>query len=946
MFNRLLRYISMKAITTLAMPLALLLAASMPAAAHADGKESSKQRMVHLAGEVYDSFTKARVSATVTLLAEDSTALDTTTCDIWKTYASFAFKVPRLPARYIFKVEAEGYQTAFASYSLLPRGRKQSYKAPNILVKRSRAGVYKDVALGEVVVRGTRVQLAYRGDTIVYDASAFNLPEGSMLDALIRQMPGAELKDDGTIYVNGRKVDYLLLNGKEFFKGKNKIMLENLPYFTVKEVKVYHKSTERSEMLGRDVEPKDFVMDVGLKREYARSYIANAEAGIGTDSRWAARAFGLYFDDHTRVALFGNANNVNENRRPGSQGDWSPAKMERGLLATKQAGLSIQTEANERRVLNDFDATVTWSDADNERHSATETFASAGNITGGSSAASRAKDFSTSVANNLRLRSLHITSRNNLSYSNSRNSSWGADSTLRDTLMNSAWSMGQGRSRRVAVNGMTGWTPTLPWGDFINLNATYSWQRSRPSEQFGLSHSRYASGQPTDVRNYYADAPEESYEYTLGLGYMLELPKGWYVEPKAEYGQQRQSASTSRYRLERLGDRWAGATGFLPSTRDSLQAAFDWDNSDWSNSLTRTYTATLTLQKATENMEFFLVLPLGFSRERLHFNDYDIDTVATRTYRQFSPWLDFSYRKGGQRHSLSYEMQTTQPDFASLMPGDDTTNPLARSVSNPNLKATTEHTASWQSTFRCDSARLTWHVGADVTVVSNAVGRRTSYNTATGAYTYMDDNVQGNWDLNFKTGVNGTLGARRRLRYVADANAKYTHSVDFDVAYDTPSALLSTVKTLRAGLSLRLAYTMGKLTAGLSGKLDSRHSRSRREGFEPIDVFDYQYGANLQYTIPLLALNLSTDIKMFSRRGYGSPEMNTDDLAWNAQLSRSFLKGRLTAKVTAYDILRQISTKAFSINAQGRTETRYNCIPRYVMLSLAWKFTQKAKGGK
>ena len=178
---------------------------------------------------------------------------------------------------------------------------------------------------------------------------------------------------------------------------------------------------------------------------------------------------------------------------------------------------------------------------------------------------------------------------------------------------------------------------------------------------------------------------------------------------------------------------------------------------------------------------------------------------------------------------------------------------------------------------------------------------------------------------------------------MADANAKYTHSVDFDVAYDTPSALLSTVKTLRAGLSLRLAYTMGKLTAGIGGKLDSRHSRSSREGFEPINVFDYQYGAILQYTIPVLNLDLSTDFNVFSRRGYGSAEMNTDDLAWNAQLSRSFLKGRLTAKLTAYDILRQISTKAFSINAQGRTETRYNCIPRYVMLSLAYKFTKKAK---
>lgn len=68
--------------------------------------------------------------------------------------------------------------------------------------------------LGEVVVKGTRIKMAYKNDTIVYNASAFQLPDGSMLDALVRQMPGVELKDDGTILVNGEKVDFLTLNGR------------------------------------------------------------------------------------------------------------------------------------------------------------------------------------------------------------------------------------------------------------------------------------------------------------------------------------------------------------------------------------------------------------------------------------------------------------------------------------------------------------------------------------------------------------------------------------------------------------------------------------------------------------------------------------------------------------------------------------------------------------
>ena len=923
--------------------LTMLLAVAMPDMANGAGRPAKKERTVFLGGEVYDSFTRTRVKAVVTLLNADSATVDTDTCDLWRTFASFGFTVPRRPARYVLKVEAEGYETAFVPYDMQPRGRKAEYLVPTIHIKRAPNDIYRNVGLDEVVVSGTRVQIAYRGDTIVYDASAFNLPDGSMLDALIRQMPGVELKDNGTIYVNGKKVDYLLLNGKEFFRGKNKVMLENLPYFTVKEIKVYDKSTERSEMLGRDIEPKDFVMDVNLKREYARSYIANAEAGAGTDNRWAARAFGLYFDDRRRVAVFGNANNVNEDRRPGSRGDWSPAKMERGLLATKQAGLSLQTETREKRVMNDLDATVTWSDADNERHNATETLAAAGNIFGGSSSFSRAKDFNTSVSDFLRLRKLHIQSRNALHYTNSRNTAWGSDSTMRDTLLNRSWSDGLGRSRLLSLNGITMWSQPLPWGDILSIDAQYMWQKRTPDELFGLSGTQYAASLPADRRNYYTDAADERYSYSIELGYMFALPKGWYVEPNFTYGQDWHSASTSRYRLDRLGEGWTDATGLLPSTRDSLLMAFDWDNSDWGNSLTRSYSGEVSIQKSTDNMEFFLSLPVKHSRERLHYNDYSVDTVATRSYTEFSPWLEYRYNKGRQRHELSYQMRVAQPEFTALMPGDDTTNPLAHIVSNPDLKARTDHRLSWQTTLRCDSARLTWYVGADATFTHGAWGVRTTYDTQTGAYTYTDDNVDGNWQTAVKLGVNGALDSKRRLRYAVGAATEYVHSVDFAVAYDTPSDDLSRVNTVRTGLDMSLTYTLGKLTAGLAGKYASHHSRSDRAGFKPIDAFDYQYGASLTYTIPVVDIDLSTDFNVFSRRGYGSAEMNTDDPVWNAQLSKSFFKGCLVAKLTAFDLLHQLSNKDYSVNAQGRTETRYNSIPRYLMLSLAYKFARKAK---
>lgn len=98
---------------------------------------------------------------------------------------------------------------------------------------------------------------------------------------------------------------------------------------------------------------------------------------------------------------------------------------------------------------------------------------------------------------------------------------------------------------------------------------------------------------------------------------------------------------------------------------------------------------------------------------------------------------------------------------------------------------------------------------------------------------------------------------------------------------------------------------------------------------------------NVQYTVPVLNVNVATDLNNFSRRGYGTSDMNTDELIWNAQMSRSFLKGKLIAKLTAYDLLKKLSTTSYNVNAQGRTETWYRSVPRYVMFTLAYRFNKQ-----
>ena len=83
-------------------------------------------------------------------------------------------------------------------------------------------------------------------------------------------------------------------------------------------------------------------------------------------------------------------------------------------------------------------------------------------------------------------------------------------------------------------------------------------------------------------------------------------------------------------------------------------------------------------------------------------------------------------------------------------------------------------------------------------------------------------------------------------------------------------------------------------------------------------------------------MQLSTDLTMYSRRGYIEDSMNTNELVWNARLTKRMIKGKLLIQLDAFDILGNLTNVRRTINAQGKTETFSNIIPSYCLLHLTW----------
>ena len=124
-------------------------------------------------------------SVTLSLLDEDSTLLYTFHSEVHGRWNFHDIKVR--PGKYILRFSRKGYRDEYLNRTFrYVKYRKTYEELGYIYMKRD----YKETVLDQVVVRPTQIKMYFRGDTLVYNADAFNLPEGSLLDQLVQMLPG------------------------------------------------------------------------------------------------------------------------------------------------------------------------------------------------------------------------------------------------------------------------------------------------------------------------------------------------------------------------------------------------------------------------------------------------------------------------------------------------------------------------------------------------------------------------------------------------------------------------------------------------------------------------------------------------------------------------------------------------------------------------------------
>lgn len=937
-------------------------------------------------GELIDNFTReSLVGAKVTLLSADSVAIDSIKTDkhscVNNIWGAWLFEVPKEMKKSIVKFEYDGYETCYLDIPALTfkgRNNMKRFDAYVRRIPRSRM----DRNLKEITVSATKVKFYMRKDTLVFNADAFQLAEGSMLDALISQLPGAELKDDGRILVNGRQVESLLLNGEDFFKGNNRIMLDNLPSYMVQNVQVYEKQGDIGKMMGKKVGDEQYVMDVKLKKQYSIGWIANAEGGYSTENHYLGRLFALRFTPQSRVTLVGNINNVNDTRKPGQNSEWTPNNMPSGTLTTRMMAADYLVKDKYRHYELSGNANVEHSDAGNLTRTASETFLPAGNTFERNENRMKSHNVRVNTGHNFKFTprdEYKLIISPNFSYSSRENNSSYAGATFMAnpgeyttaTLIDSIRNPQAGDLlRRLAVNrtlteslnnsrryqGGLSVSNAIKWGmDMLEVSGSVNGFDNRRNmfDHYLLDYPAHSS-LPRDFRNRWAKGrPDRSLNYHAHAAYNYWPNGQWLVQSDYTFGQSFIHKDNTIYRLERLAGWGYGADyplGILPSEQEHLASAIDRGNS-YERRETETWHEIGIFVKddhwaeGTGNyFHFDIRLPLTITHNRFDYMRANYDRVTTRNTVLFQPSAKVEYKWHNSKRSVSfaYNMKQTVPDMLDFLDIENSEDPLNIYHGNADLKNTTVHTFRFDHNNNSPRKQRTFGAYAAYNITQNAKAMGYVYDRTTGVRSYKPENVNGNYYVYGGVNYSMPLDTKKRLTFSTNTFAQLYHGVDLISTEVGVAPSHSSVKTYWATETLRLDYRLNKFMFGAKAYCSWNRAESKREAFVPFTVWDFNYGPIVQVELPW-NMQLVSDLTLYSRRGYDDPAANTNDIVWNARLSKRILKGGLTFSVDAFDMLGQLSNLTQTVNSQGRFETFRDVTPRYVMFHVIYRLNIKPK---
>lgn len=434
--------------------------------------------------------------------------------------------------------------------------------------------------------------------------------------------------------------------------------------------------------------------------------------------------------------------------------------------------------------------------------------------------------------------------------------------------------------------------------------------------------------------------PNHSYLYRvdfspLSFKYHWKNPrsKGFtYGELSYNYEQQFRSGSRT---LERQN------LDIVPSAAGAWM--LDEMNSYKTSRLNRKHEINLSYTLQMFKSQLQIDLPFKFHNRTI--DDYRFNERLRLTKNDFT--LEPKVRVSGEtakklNWDLSWSLRQDLPDMMQMLTVSDSSNPLVLRLGNPDLRKASVN--SFNLEFYQMELPYTgqWSFRANYSQYDNLIATAQTYDRQSGLTTLQPRNINGNREASIRLSYQRAIDRKERFYVLNMIYPRWNRSVDYSSDNDSP---LERLKVNAYNINEYFKLTWRHNAFSVNGIVDLKWNRivSLNGVFAPFSYLDVNYGVSA--TSPLVwGIDLDTELMAYCRRGYAEKAMNTTDWVWNLTLSKAFGRSKeWVVKAIGFDILHQLPNTQRSVNAQGRTEIRYNTVSSYALLTLTYRLDIKPK---
>lgn len=905
----------------------------------------SAQQNRQVSGRLVDSSSSPLARATVKLFSPDR---KDTLRTVSNNTGFFLFKnVPS--ANFSIQVSNIGYSTQEKKFT--KDARLEDIRLDDIVMLPS------FTTLQEVIVSTPPIQV--KEDTVEYKADSFRVKPNSMVEDLLRKLPGVTVDKNGDITAQGKKVTRVKVNGKDFFGGDAKTATRELPADIIDKVQVVDDYGDLSSVSGiKDGEPEK-VINLTLKKDKNKGVFGRGTVGYGTDDRYQGSVNANIFNNNKQLSVTGNVNNVNNsqfNTGGGGGGmDLNASGVGRAMTAVvseggsaaggRQTGGTNQTQggaASSDGITSTYSLGTNYrQDFENKKGSMYGSYSFTRRLTDGIRDVSQQNFFETGSFTNNQKTNFYNQSNNHraffnveynldsfnyikispsFSYGNTNND----NTTLFNFLQDEVKPTSEGRNE----------DSTLTTTPNFGLNMVYNHKFRKRGRNFsanvnlGTNSSESESERLNFTRNLNLPVPVEftlrqlitqdndNHNYGARLNYSEPVMKDRYLD--LIYSYNFSFAKNDRQTYNRL------PTGDLEPA-PLLSNAFE------NTFINQRVGANIRTVKKKYNYT------VGINIQPVNLTGYSITKDSSYTPQKrvnIFPVARLAYNFSRTRTlNFNYAGNARQPSFTQLQPVRDISNPQYQTQGNPGLKPEQYHNFSlFYNNFNFTSGKV-FFVGTNLSFVKDKIANNNIPLANSGAQLIIPENVDGYYNA---TGFYTFSKPFQNRKYVFSLNGtlNLNHNVTLiDSVRNVGNNLL-----VSQGAVFEFNYKEWlEIDGGVRYSLNS--TRYSLEGQQDIDFSTWAFTTNSRVDLKG-GWVFRYDFEYVLNEGLAD-RVNQNLAILNASFEKTiFKKKNGFLRFSAYDIFKQNTNITRTVSGNFITDTRTNRLTRYAMLTFTYRLNR------